>query len=795
MSYTKQGQTRFQDRTYVELVKLLYRQISFAIWAESFAAIGLVAAMWSGYNHLQLLIWLSVNLLFCGAARHTLVYCFRVSIKKKELDRSTARYWLKWFTLGAFISGVSWGFAGAIFMIPHDVVLQTFLVFLLIGVTAAANPYYSPFSEVYASFLLPAFLPFSIWLMLQGGVFIILGCLAVIYIIIMYASAVYSQKLISTSLELRFANENLLEDLSKAIKTVERRSHDLEKSFATLKATLESTTDGILAVDDKNNILTFNHKFLEMWRIPAAMTEGVDAEKNMINYVCDQLADPHHFLGKVEELYSSPEAESYDELHFKDGRVYERYSMPQRVGNKSVGRVWSFRDVTGRRLLENQLYQQANYDALTSLPNRALVLDRISQGITYSKRYKTMIAILFLDLDRFKIINDTLGHTMGDKLLQTVAERLKKAVRENDTVSREGGDEFLIILNSLLEEEDAIVIARKCLNIINQPIHIDGNKLSTSISIGISVFPKDGEDTETLIRNADIAMYRSKEMGGNTFQFYTEEMNLKVQKRSLIESQLRVAMDNHEFYLLYQPIINLKTKKVSSFEALLRWRNPKLGLIMPSEFIPIAEECGIIIPLGEWIIKTACKQVKKWQDLGSPDLYLSLNISLRQLRQENFIDMVKSCFVQANLNSLALEITESVIMDDVEKNKAILNQLKDMGIKIMIDDFGTGYSSLSYLKQLPVDRLKIDKSFIKDLPNDAEDAAITTAIIALAEQLDLKVIAEGVVNDQQLEFLIQHNCNEAQGYYFSTPLTPEEAEKFFLENQAQHPVLSDNKED
>lgn len=773
----------FLKKVNLEQVKLLFQQIKIALWAESFAAIGLAFAIRGAINQNLLLTWLLLNLIVCGLARHIMVLCYKISTTKSALDYDKASFWLFVFSIGALLSGVSWGVMGSVLMVENDMVRQTFEVFLLIGITAAANPLYSPNRKVYAVFLLPAFLPFVFWLMLQGGIFIILACLAIIYIGIMLAISFYSNNLLVKSLYLLFENTSLVESLSSAKNSLEMRTQELELSLSLVQATLESTTDGILVVDLAKKVESFNKKFIEMWKIPRHLTEEND-DKKLINFVRDQLVDPMEFVNKIEKVYANITEESFDEIIFKDGRIFERYSKPQMIGNKCVGRVWSFRDITGRKLLESELYHQANFDLLTSLPNRVLVLDRLSQAILYAARSKVQVAILFLDLDRFKIINDTLGHTHGDKLLELVAARLASCIRLNDTVSRVGGDEFLIILTMLKEESVTIEIARKCLAAFKEPFLIQGNKFSISASIGISFYPRDGKEAEMLIRNADIAMYHAKALGRNNFQYFTQEMNEKVQTRLKIENHLRNALVQNELFVLYQPIVSLKTGHIVGAEALLRWDHPELGFILPSDFISVAEESGMIVSIGEWVLKVACTQMSEWHAKKLNILYVSVNLSSRQFKQANLFEKINVVLAETKLNPayLAIELTESVIMDNIEENIKTLNKMKEIGILIAIDDFGIGYSSLNYLKQLPLDKLKIDISFIKDITIHVDGAAITAAIIALANKLNLEVIAEGVENHEQLNFLIHHECDEIQGFYFSKPLDKEAFTQLLLED-------------
>ena len=771
--------TPFQQKIQIELVKLLFQQLKFALWGELFAVIGLFVVLRGAVDQYLLIGWFTYMLLVSGLGRHLLTFFYKHSHFYSGLSQDKPFFWLMLFMAGVFLSGLGWGYVGSVLMVKHNIMHQTFTLFLLIGAVAVANPLYSPIRSVYAAFLLPAFIPFALWLILQGGIFVILGCLAFIFIIIMLATSFYSHRLISTSLQLRFENTDLVDDLSQAKTVLEDHTQELEKSFSLVRATLESSTDGMLVVDTDNNIEECNKKFIEMWKIPLWILEARDI-KAIITIVRDQLVHPNIFAERMAELAINPEAETFDELIFKDGRVFERYSHPRHIGNHYAGRVWTFRDVTGRKLLEAKLFHQANFDSLTGLPNRVLVMDRISQAIVHAKREKSHLAVLFLDLDRFKMINDTLGHSLGDKLLKVVAARLIKCVRENDTVSREGGDEFLMILTSLKNEADTVTIARKCLESLGEPFLIEGNKFNSTISVGISFYPRDGQDAETLIRNADIAMYRAKELGRNNFQFFTEQMNKKVQTRLLIENSLRSAVERKEFSIVYQPIVSLKSKQVVGMEALLRWHHATMGWVSPSEFVPVAEENGMIIPMADWVLRVACAQAKNWQREGLAPIQVYVNVSARQFKQANFFEQLIQILNEEQLEPhyLALELTENILMYDVQKNIKMLNKIKKLGVSIVIDDFGVGYSSLSQLKCLPVDKLKINGSFIQDIPNYADDAAITSAIIALAGKLNIKVIAEDVENQSQLHYLLKHNCDEIQGFYFSEPLDAEKGQSF-----------------
>ena len=428
-----------------------------------------------------------------------------------------------------------------------------------------------------------------------------------------------------------------------------------------------------------------------------------------------------------------------------------------------------------------RLYHAVHHDTLTNLPNRMLLQDRLSRMMMKAKRNKTYVAILFLDLDRFKKINETLGHDIGDHLLLEVSKRLKNCVRKSDTVARIGGDEFGVILDDLRDVKFVAVVARKFLQALSKPIIIQEYELYATSSIGISLYPDDGEDEDVLFRCADTALYRAKDAGKNNYQYYTPDMNTRAFEFLLMESGLRKAVENDELVVFYQPLINLENNKLIGMEALLRWQHPEKGMISPGDFIPLAEETGLIEPIGEWVLQAACAQNKKWQDAGYPPVKVSVNMSSRQFSKKNVVEIISETLEKTGLSPeyLGIEITESVIMQDVKSTITKLKQLHDMGICLSIDDFGTGYSSLSYLKLFPIDFLKIDRSFVFNITSDSTDAAIAASVILLAHSMELKVVAEGVETSEQMELLRGQGCDYVQGFLFSKPLAAEEFVPFF----------------
>jgi len=437
-----------------------------------------------------------------------------------------------------------------------------------------------------------------------------------------------------------------------------------------------------------------------------------------------------------------------------------------------IGAVIVFHDVSAARAMSLQMTYSAQHDLVTNLPNRLLLNDRISQAIALARRQHRPIAVIFLDLDRFKYINDSLGHATGDKLLQSVSKRLLASVRRSDTVSRQGGDEFVILLSEITYPEDAAASAKKILlslsaphSIGNQDLHIDG-------SIGISVYPDDGEDAETLIQNADTAMYHVKETGRNNFQFFKVDMNLKAVERQSLEGSLRRALEREEFLLHYQPKVNLDTGEITGVEALVRWQQPDRGLVPPSQFVPVAEDCGLILPIGRWVLREACRQARSWQDAGLPPLPIAVNVSAVEFRDKGFVQSVRTILAETGLEAryLELELTEGVLMDDAESTASVLQELKMMGVHLAVDDFGTGYSSLSYLRHFPIDVLKIDQSFVSQITADPDDSTIVSAIINMGKSLKHLVVAEGIETQLQRAYLQTQQCAQGQGYLFSRPL-------------------------
>nr|WP_255552712.1 EAL domain-containing protein [[Phormidium] sp. ETS-05] len=677
---------------------------------------------------------------------------------------------------------------------------------------------------------------------------------------------------------------------------------DLQQSLSLQRATLESTADGILVVDDRGRIALYNQKFAELWRIPKSILETRD-DNQALAFVLDQLQAPEQFLAKVRELYASSDTSSCDILEFKDGRVFERYSQPRRGGKEDAGRVWSFRDITHKVLAEAELRQSeeryklllesvtdyvytvkvenglvlatnhgrgcvavtgytseeyaadpdlwhkmvhpedlaavtkqgiaclegrayplehriickngevrwvrntpvvrkdsagkviayegsirditegkqaeakittlAFYDHLTGLPNR-VEYDRLAAAAMAAAG--KMMAVMFLDLDRFKTINDTLGHTVGDELLQKVAARIRTCLRPGDTLARWGGDEFTLLLPQINSPRDATDIAEHILAAFKSAFDVEGQALHVSTSIGIAIYPNDGKDMPTLMRNADAALYRAKEQRC-AYQLYQPAINSQASHLLALENDLHSALAGNQFVVYYQPQVDIETMAVTGMEALVRWEHPEFGLVSPATFIPLAEETGLIVPIGEWVLRVACEQAKVWQEAGLAKIRMGVNLSARQFEQPDLVEMVARVLAETGLEPcfLELEITETIAMRNMGLTKTVLRSLAQMGVHLSMDDFGTGYSSLNYLKNFPFHTLKLDRAFVRDLTVDRHDLAIASAIIALGLGLDLRVLAEGVETIEQLEVLRRLHCQQVQGFLFSKPKPAGEA--------------------
>ncbi|HEY2805628.1 MAG TPA: EAL domain-containing protein [Gemmatimonadales bacterium] len=558
--------------------------------------------------------------------------------------------------------------------------------------------------------------------------------------------------------------------------SLERSTAELQRALSLLSTTLESTADGILVIDASGRVETCNRKFLEMWRLPEELV-GTTDQDGLVGVMAEQLKDGDATQRRVKELETNPELETYDEIELKDGRVFERYSIPQRQGGTIMGRVWSYRDVTARKSAEMRLVHDAFHDALTNLPNRALFTDLLARSIGRAKRRDDYaFALLFLDIDRFKVVNDSLGHLIGDHLLVAIARRLERCLRPGDTVARLGGDEFTVLLDDIIDVSDATRIADRIQRELNLPFNLSGQEVFTSASIGIALSTSNYERPDDLLRDADIAMYRAKALGKQRYEVFDSAMHAKAVSQLQLETDLRRALDREEFRIHYQPIFSLISGKVLGFEALVRWQHPQRGTILPDEFVQVAEETGLIVLIGRVVLREACRQLREWQvQFPHQTLTISVNISAKQFRQPDLVDHISRVLTAWDLDprSLRLEITESAIIENAPAAIEALARLRALGILVDLDDFGTGYSSLGYLHRFDIDALKIDRSFVSNIGEGGENSEIVRTIVNLARGLDMDVIAEGVERPEQLAILRSLGCEKVQGFLFSPPLATE----------------------
>jgi diguanylate cyclase (GGDEF)-like protein len=598
------------------------------------------------------------------------------------------------------------------------------------------------------------------------------------------------------------ATATALERAVRALRTEiaerERAEGAKAHTLALIRATLDSTADGVLVVNDAAQPVIWNRKFRQMWQAPESGRTRLDSAA-LLAHVRENLHHPAVFLRRVRDLARRPEAEFHDTLLFRDGRTFEAYSVPHRVGDQIVGRVWSFRDSTDRVRLEAELARQAFFDSLTGLANRARFHEQLRHALNGERPER--VAVLVLDLDGFKTVNDSLGHAAGDRLLAEVAKRLLNATRGCDTVARLGGDEFAVLLENARSDEDAACVAERILSVMQAPFDLEGNRVFVGTSIGVAraTGRSSGGDEgsaeaslDALIRDADTAMYRAKGQGKGQYALFEPSMHMAALARLTIAGDLREALSHEELELWYQPIITLATGRMRGAEALLRWRHPTRGTVPPTDFISYAEESGLIVPIGRWVIHEACLQAARWQrarDSFDPPFSIGVNISGVQLGHPGFVADVEAALMESKIipSQLVLELTESSLLARPEEAIAQMRALRALGVRLAIDDFGTGYSSLSYLDRFPVQVLKIDKAFVDGIARGGPNAALARTIVALGQAMSLDCVAEGIETPEQRDFLRSLGCALGQGYLFSRPIPASELDRRMAAERSASP--------
>lgn len=772
---------------YEEQIRLLFRFSLVGYLATLLVIFILGAILWQDLARPALFLWfVSISLVAVGR------YLLYKAFIQRAPPAEEIPFWERYFLIGTVLAALCWMAIGTVLLpVSTHMVERLSVVMLVMLLITGAVAYYAPHRYAYKITAFLGLVPLAVTLARSGerNQMFLSGVILVLAIVLPYVHARLHRALVD-SLTTRRARESLSSELASERHRLQEANEALaEEHVERLKAQqgelmaaqklrmhFESTPLAVLEWDRRGHVTAWNPAAEAIFGFPAYEMLGkplgtalaAPAERADMEAMCRELLESGE--GNKTTLVNAT----------RSGRSIqcEWYNTPLVDASGSVSGFASLvQDITERLNTERTIHYMAHHDALTGLPNRRLMQDRLNQAIMAARRKQRHVAVLFLDLDRFKVVNDTLGHDTGDFILKDVARRLVSCVREIDTVSREGGDEFVVILPDLERPENARVVADKILEELARPVEIGGHEIHVTPSIGISHYPNDATDVHQLLKHADNAMYQAKDAGRNTVRFFTNDLNFLLSKRLEIESRLRRAIDNEEFFLRYQPQVDIATGHISGMEALIRWNDPQRGEIYPKDFVFVAEELGLIVPIGEWVFRTACLQSKRWQEEGLPPITISINISPRQFMSRRLVHTLLAIVREtgADPRRIELEVTETMIMRNVEQSIETLAQLRSIGMKVAVDDFGVGYSSLGQLTRLPASSMKIDRSFIMNVPMDNSSGLITEAIIAMAKRLKLRVIAEGVETRAQLEFLRANHCEAFQGYLFSRPVTALEA--------------------
>ncbi len=770
---------------FAEQIRLLYRFSLVGYLAELMVTFLLGAILWGDLSSQpNLFLWFTA--VFVVMIGRYGLYKFFIHANPSP---DALKIWETRFMIGSLLMATLWGIMGS-FLLPKAGPTQVPVMMLVALLNTGAVAYYAPHRTLFFFASAMSLLPMGVNAFGHGeGTGSMFGATIVILVGLLVAVHSKVYRALLESLTARFDNvliamrleeeKGRVEMANRALEqeALERRKAERAELLAAqrLRLHLERTPLGVIEWDMQFQVVNWN---------PAAESIFGHSATDMVGesgYVLVQgQQDSERMAAMWTELQHSKASTKVSLVNkTKRGETIhaEWYNTPLvDTDDKVIGVATLVQDVTERLNTERTIHYMAHHDALTGLPNRRLMQDRLNQAILHARRHQRHVGLLFIDLDRFKLVNDTLGHETGDYVLRDVSKRLAKVVREGDTVSREGGDEFVIVLPDLEKPEYAQLVANKILNELALPIEAAGHELTVTASIGISHYPNDATDIQHLLKHADSAMYQAKDAGRNTARFFTSDLNFLLSKRLEVESRLRRGIERNEFFLRYQPQVDLRTGKIVGLEALLRWADPQKGEVFPNEFISVAEELGLIVPLGEWVFRTTCQQIKVWDMEGYRDLSISVNLSPRQFVSRKLLPSMKSALMESGIDPsrIDLEITESMAMRNLDQSIEILGELRRLGCTISIDDFGVGYSSLGQLKRLPAQTLKIDRTFISQVPDDANSCSITEAIIAMGKRLKLRIIAEGVEQVPQLEFLRANGCDAFQGYLFAKPLTTAE---------------------
>lgn len=778
---------RIERKLFTELVKLLHVQAKAAVPGSLLTGACLVIALHPVIALDKLLYWFSFIVL---VSIFRYVSC-KVYLQKQPPIEQTS-YWYSLFLIITLLGSMNWILLSMVLM-PDIVIYQVLIAFAVASIAAIAVPLFSASRFISAMFVTLTLGAFGIEMFMLGDTphkFIALFTL--IYLIVLILSSFRIHDEVRAMLKLQIENKELIERLYKSKNHIEQINAELQSEITgrnVIEKLLRNSEDQyrlvtnalpvLIAYIDTELYFRFNNKAYEAWFKKPLEEITNKPVKSLLGEAAFA-----NFMEHYQQLFMGKQVSYETIMQFDNDQ--ERYVsvtlIPHKQDNAILGLFSLMSDVTPR------INYLATHDSLTNLPNRSLFNAKFTHAIKHAARHETLVALLFIDLDHFKVVNDSLGHDVGDQLLIKVVERLKYCVDTHDMIARLGGDEFTVILEDNVSIQRATSVAQRICESLATVFKIADRELFITTSIGISVFPDDGDNIQTLLKNADMAMYRAKDRGRNTFEFYTRGMNEAMQKKTSIGISLRSALERGELMVYYQPVIAVKENKIDSMEALLRWEHPQMGFISPGEFIPIAEETDLIVPIGEWVLRSAISQLITWHKQGHTSLKVTVNLSARQFMKRDLPATVAKILNETGIKGehVVLELTESLLMSGIEHSIRVINELKALDVLIALDDFGTGYSSLSYLKRFPIDIIKIDKTFITDFSYNHEDVAIVKAIITLAHNLKIKVVAEGVEKPEQYMFLKQQGCDEMQGYLFCKPLAEIDATLVLQKGIKQH---------